>query len=54
MLTISSDNTARLWHTDSGLCSQVLIGHTDEVISCAFNYPGMISKSLANLKLQSL
>lgn len=40
VLTASADKTARVWFTETGICSQVLSGHTDEVISCAFNYPG--------------
>lgn len=40
MLTASADKTARIWHTETGLCSQILSGHSDEVISCAFNYAG--------------
>lgn len=41
VLTASADNTARIWNTTSGACEQILDGHTDEVISCAFNYSGM-------------
>lgn len=48
VLTASADKTARIWHTETGLCSQILSGHTDEVISCAFNYPGIWKKSTFN------
>ena len=30
----------RLWDLESGVCLQVLEGHTDEIFSCAFNYEG--------------
>ena len=40
MLTASSDKTARLWDVETGQCSQILEGHTDEIFSCAFNYEG--------------
>lgn len=40
LLSTSADKTARLWFTETGVCSQVLSGHTDEVISCEFSYPG--------------
>lgn len=40
LLTASADRTARIWSADTGLCSQVLTGHTSDVFSCAFNYAG--------------
>lgn len=40
ILTASSDKTARVWDVESGECSQMLEGHTDEIFSCAFNYDG--------------
>ena len=40
MLTASSDKTARLWDVETGVCTQILEGHTDEIFSCAFNYEG--------------
>lgn len=40
VLTASADKTARVWSTETGLCSQILSSHSDEVISCAFNYAG--------------
>ena len=40
VLTASSDKTARLWDPDTGMCKQILEGHTDEIFSCAFNYEG--------------
>lgn len=40
LLTASADNTARLWLTESGQCSQVLAGHEGEVFSCAYSYAG--------------
>lgn len=42
LLTASADQSARLWLTDSGLCSQVLSGHQSDVFSCAFSYDGDI------------
>lgn len=42
VMTASADNTARLWLTDTGLCSQVLSGHESDVFSCAFSYTGDI------------
>lgn len=41
VLTASADHTARIWNTETGACEQILNGHTDEIISCAFNYPGL-------------
>lgn len=41
LLTASADHTARIWNVETGLCEQILDGHTDEVISCTFNYPGI-------------
>ncbi|CDQ91723.1 unnamed protein product, partial [Oncorhynchus mykiss] len=40
VLTASADKTARLWDVQSGVCLQVLEGHTDEIFSSAFNYEG--------------
>ena len=40
VLTGSSDKTARLWDPETGVCKQILEGHTDEIFSCAFNYEG--------------
>lgn len=40
ILTASSDKTARLWDVQTGVCLQVLEGHTDEIFSCVFNYEG--------------
>lgn len=42
MLTASSDKTAHLWDVETGDCTQILEGHTDEIFSCAFNYSGDI------------
>lgn len=42
LLSASADKSARVWFTETGTCSQVLSGHTDEVISCEFSYPGEI------------
>ena len=38
LLTASADQTARLWDVLTGDCQQVLLGHSDEIFSCAFNY----------------
>lgn len=40
LLTASADGTARIWLSDSGICSQVLSGHEQELFSCAFSYTG--------------
>uniref|UniRef100_A0AAY5LBQ9 Dynein assembly factor with WDR repeat domains 1 n=1 Tax=Esox lucius TaxID=8010 RepID=A0AAY5LBQ9_ESOLU len=40
ILTASVDKTARLWDVQSGVCLQVLEGHTDEIFSSTFNYEG--------------
>lgn len=45
LLSASADKSARVWFTETGICSQVLNGHTDEVISCEFSYPGKIPHS---------
>ena len=38
VLTASADCTARVWETQSGLCTQELQGHEDEVFACTFSY----------------
>ncbi|OAF65364.1 hypothetical protein A3Q56_06931, partial [Intoshia linei] len=35
-----TDETCRLWDTNTGKCVQVLKGHTDDVFGCSFNYDG--------------
>jgi len=40
VLTVSADQTARLWSSETGDQLQVLEGHEDEIFSCAFNYKG--------------
>lgn len=40
ILTASSDNTCKMWATDTGNEIQTLEGHEDEIFSCAFNYEG--------------
>ena len=40
VLTVSADQTARVWSAETGEPLQVLEGHEDEIFSCAFNYKG--------------
>lgn len=39
-MTASTDKSVRLWDTLTGELRDVLVGHSDEVFSCAFNYDG--------------
>ncbi len=40
VVTASADGAARIWSVVTGMCEQVLQGHTDEVISARFNGAG--------------
>ena len=42
LLTVSADQTANIYRTDTGELTQTLSGHTDEIFSSAFNYHGNV------------
>lgn len=39
-MTGSNDKTVQLWDVNTGVCTQVLEGHEQEIFSCSFNYEG--------------
>ncbi len=36
----SSDKTVKIWDVENGSCRQTLVGHNEDIFSCAFNYDG--------------
>ncbi|KAF0692252.1 hypothetical protein As57867_016594, partial [Aphanomyces stellatus] len=40
LVSAAADATARVWHTATGACVQVLRGHDDHVVGAAFAYDG--------------
>jgi dynein assembly factor with WDR repeat domains 1 len=50
VLTASDDCTSSIWDSDISECLEVLMGHTDYILGCAFNYTGdcIISASRDN------
>ena len=54
MLTASDDSTCKLWDSFTGLDIETLRGHTNQIMSCEFNYSGewIITASHDNTVIQ--